>query len=593
MGGMYLRTRFTRIPTYADVPSDTSPRSLNDLPAELLLQIVSSVDLHRSKRILGHIPDDPPPSLPDVYLINDFLECSKPLCSLALASRRFRDMAQEFLLSAPIIGGCVFCNKQIQTTSRLAYLLRTLYARPDLRRHVRQIRLCYLERTYDFDTYRVVPDGRAEHESNMRAQPLDFAGLLRQSRDLIVPLDLSRVKTDSWGAQLDPRFGYDAIGIIMTLLPQLECLSLSEQNPGPVDLVDGLDMISIRQIQVYIKAGMGLQGLQSLPIANFLRHLKISSMFPLCLEGLDVFPNLDTLDLALKLAGWNNLMVLQFGRMFDMPTNTTNFSRIQHLRLDCQTKTAGIWDFSARVSMTHVLQAFQNLVSLDLYAEPSHEKNPFRSVRAFPHYQANIQTYPDEPTSTDRDATLGSVWDERVYDARTEWTDYQHLVDSLVHIRPKLQSLKLPGGFWTLPGAMRKPLPSFTSFPELQRLVLPQAAILSIKLDNMRYPETEHADFELLPLAVLPSSVQQLKIFDADARLLQSTWLQELLDEQAGHNYWPELRTVEILFGPAFDDLELEKLTTRESWEHFWTLADKCAFQVLLGRDDEVPSICD
>jgi hypothetical protein len=96
MGGMYLRTRFTRIPTYADVPSDTSPRSLNDLPAELLLQIVSSVDLHRSKRILGHIPDDPPPILPDVYLINDFWSAASLSAALHWRAEDFETWLRNF-----------------------------------------------------------------------------------------------------------------------------------------------------------------------------------------------------------------------------------------------------------------------------------------------------------------------------------------------------------------------------------------------------------------------------------------------------------------------------------------------------------------
>jgi hypothetical protein len=92
---------------------------------------------------------------------------------------------------------------------------------------------------------------------------------------------------------------------------------------------------------------------------------------------------------------------------------------------------------------------------------------------------------------------------ENIKDARTKHTDYQNLVDSLLDMRPQLKSLRLPGDSWTLPGAMRKPLPRFDLFMELQRLVVPQAAILCITLDNMESPEVK-GNFNLSPIGVLP-----------------------------------------------------------------------------------------
>jgi hypothetical protein len=255
-------------------------------------------------------------------------------------------------------------------------------------------------------------------------------------------------------------------------------------------------------------------------------------------------------------------------------------------------KSVGIWDFSARSGLTHILQAFPELQSLDFYAEASSEKNPFRSVRAFPHYQANIQAYPDAPLTSDYDASTGDTyWDERLYAARTEWIDYQYLVDSLFHIRPHLKILRLPGGFWTLPGAARKPLPRFELFSQLQTLAIPQAAMLSIKLYNMRFPETVQGDFELVPREVLPPQLQQLEIFDADASLLQSNWLQALFAEQAAYMRWPKLRKLDILFGPTFSDAELEDLLARKSCASFWPLADSATFEVRVDRDDRVPLV--
>jgi hypothetical protein len=582
-----------------------SARSLNDLPNELIIHIISCVDLHRNQRIQGYIYDDPPPSSPDEYLLKDFSECNKGLCSLALTSRRFRDIAQEYLLNAPLIRGCVFCSPSAQgveqnlSTPQMVHFLRTLFERPDLRRHVKQIRLCFPEEHSSFwldETSRVGSEYFGKHQTfRQSGKPSDTANIIRLSYHLICSLGICKELKLAWYNQL---FGfgstfYGVMGVLLALLPKLESLSFSEQSntsiggdrPFPFLLGIWPEYFSRDRMRRY-----NLRSLQTLPAANSLRSLKVSSNFALCFRGLDLFPNLDTLDFATKLAGGDTNCVEEFERLFEEPAvagTTINFDHIQYLRIDCQVKTAGIWDFAARVSMGHVLRAFRNLISLNFYAEPSDEKNPFRSVRAFPSSQVNIQTYPDDPMPAELEE-WSPVWDERVYDARTEWTDYQNLVDSLVHIRPRLRDLKLPGGFWTLPGAMRKPLPSFTSFLELRILVLPQAAILSIKLDSMHHVETEHKDFELRPAAVLPPELQLLKVFDADADLLQSDWLKDLFGDGTR---WPALHTFEILFGPTIDTEELDNLRARKTWDGFWMLADKASFQVLVGRDNEVPSI--
>lgn len=567
----------------ADTISDQPPKSLNDLPNELIIQIISCIDQYHSERIIGHIPDDPPPSSPDLNLVEDFLACGKTLRSLALTSRRFRDTAQEYLLRAPILEGLAYDFEQPLGTSRIAFFLRTLFARPELRRHVRQIRICipmYNIPDVAAMRFRFLAELDGGRNLNTWHEPLDFQDIMRQSH-----VEVRSAKcSENTRKSLESQIWFGTIGLLLTLLPQLECLSISEQSVQVLNygIANALDML-----------GAHRERLLYLPAPSSLRRLVVSSLLPLFLPGLNAFPNLDRLQLALKLAGSDGQTVAQFETLFVGPGACTNYGRIRHLRIDCQVKTAGIWDFAARSNMTHILKAFQELETLVFYAEPSHEKNPYRSVRAFPHYQANIQTYPHEPTPLDRDATQASFWDERVYDARTEWTDYQYLVDSLVHIRSNLQILRLPGGFWTLPGAMRKPLPSFTASSSLQRLVLPQAAILSIKLNNMRFAETEHRDFELLPTSVLPPKLQYLKIFDADAELLKSAWLVELFDEQAARTAWTDLLTLEILFGPTFNDIELADLLARKTWAQFWESVDAATFRVLLDRDDELPMVCE
>ncbi|KNG48315.1 hypothetical protein TW65_05224 [Stemphylium lycopersici] len=247
----------------------------------------------------------------------------------------------------------------------------------------------------------------------------------------------------------------------------------------------------------------------------------------------------------------------------------------------------GIWDHRQRSCMSNVIRGFQNLQSLAYYAEPSAGKNPYRSVRAFPAYQANIQSYPDPPSASVELAN--DYWDRVIYDARTEFTDYQCLVDTLVHLRPTLQLLQLPGGFWTLPGAVRKPIPRFDQFTQLKTLVVPQAALISIKLDNMRFDVVFEGDFELSASMALPISLQHLKIFDVDAAFLDCEWLRGLFDAQKSHKQWPKFRTLEILMGPTFSDEALGELLARQSDEGFWAMADDAAFEVVVGRDIEGP----
>jgi hypothetical protein len=242
--------------------------------------------------------------------------------------------------------------------------------------------------------------------------------------------------------------------------------------------------------------------------------------------------------------------------------------------------------------MTNIIRGFPNLRTLEYYAESSDCKNPYRSVRAFPAYQSNIQKYPDASSAFADDVYIDEQhWDRAIYDARTEVTDYQNLVDGMVHLRPNLETLQLPGGFWTLPGAVRKPLPRFDQFVQLKKLVVPQAAIISIKLDNMRFDAIFEGDFELSPMQALPTCLQHLKIFDVDLAFLESKWLQDLFDEQKTKNQWPVLKCVEILMGPTISESSLRHLQARESGDEFWKLAGNANFEVVMGRDEEGPDV--
>ncbi|KAH7392210.1 hypothetical protein DE146DRAFT_757948 [Phaeosphaeria sp. MPI-PUGE-AT-0046c] len=558
---------------------------LNNLPNELLLNIIANVDPHRYNRVLGHIPDDPPPSQPDPYLIRDFLMACRPLWSLSLTSRKFRKLAQNRLYTAPVLSGFAFRFSFHKTHARIAFFLRTLFARPDLRKHVRHIRLCYP------NSGEPTVQREENEESNLNAEAIPFVTeIVDQCRSLIATFDLPADMKMSWIGQMIVDYRYTLTGVLLALLPKLETLSFSEGDLKTWLYLDD-HVLNVIGMHPYSHANIDLRSIKCMPAAQSLRYLKLSSLTPIRLDGLDMFENLDSLDISIKLAGLDTDDIEHLSRLYSGREALRNFRNLRNLRFDCQIKSVGIWDFSARSGMLHILQAFPAITSLDFYAEPSSEKNPFKSVRAFPHYQANIQAYPATPSIADYDASArDTFWDERVYAARTDWTDYQFLVDSLHHIRPRLETLKLPGGFWTLPGAARKPIPRFDKFSRLKTLVVPQAAVLSIKLYNMRFPDTTDGDFELLPSLVFPPTLKRLKIFDADADLLDSRWLEELLTGHGAESHEFELEHLEILFGPMFDDAELEKIQAKTAYSPFWTMVDQATFQVIVGRDEMVPA---
>ncbi|KAF1840225.1 uncharacterized protein K460DRAFT_359933 [Cucurbitaria berberidis CBS 394.84] len=565
-----------------------SAKSLNDLPNEILLLIFSHVDPHREDRILGHIPDDPS----NPHLINDFLINSKGLCSLALTCKRFLPLAQEQLLYAPVIGGCVTVSRSNLAQTRMICLLRTLLANPERTQYVKQLRLCLP--MYEGGAGRLDEVVEVVENSESGAS----ITVKKQAYEAIKSLNLPLHMKERWQFQMSLNVERALVGLFFALRPQLERMCIAQSTSST--RVESTELYDYNYITLYDymrnpfgldsqeNTGVSVSGFGGLQVTPSLTYLKVVSRLPMKLHGLEVFPNLRTLDMSTKLANYSRRTIRPISALYASPEMRETLQNIHHLRLDFQIKSVGIWDIGARVCLTSILQAFQSLQSLDCYAEPSDSKNPFRSVRAFPHYQANIQHYPDAPPRLDVHAESQDYWDQRIYDARTEITNYQHLVDALVHLRPQLETLRLPGGFWTLPGGMRKPLPRFDGFARLSMLSVPQAAVLSVKLDNMRFADV-HGDFELSPVRVLPLSLRHLKVFDADVSFLESEWLRELFVQQKSCNFWPGLVWLEILLGPSCKEGEVEEVMARRSQLDFWAWVKEATFEVFVGRDLEVP----
>jgi hypothetical protein len=482
--------------------------------------------------------------------MDDFLMNQHSLRSIALTCKRFTPLAQEVSLYAPVLKSDSFFDG-LAHCDTFGLILR-ICAKPELVRHVKQLRI---------HLPRVTP-------ANDSACPPD--NVLQKLRRIVASSNLPQPWKERYGDRLHLNGGRTCVEALLALLPQLRRLCFSEPNS-------------------HMSEG-AWTWTEGLPIS----YLKVESPLPPCLLGIENLPYLQTLDLSLNTQLEPPTLVqhrsISHLRGYDLQEPCL-FRNLQHLRFDFEVRTVGVWNTGTRTCMSNVLQAFKNLKTLEYYAESSESKNPYRSVRAFPAYQANIQNYPDVSSPLASAVVEEPYWDRAIYDARTEVTDYQNLVDGFVHLRPKLERLQLPGGFWTLPGAVRKPIPRFDRFAVLKTLVVPQAAIISLRLDNMRFDTVSAGDFELSPSLTLPRSLQHLKIFDADSGFIESVWLQELFCEQKDHRLWPELRCMEILFGATYSDNELEGLLTRRSGESFWRLIDGASFNVVVGRDMEGPEV--
>ncbi|KAJ6196222.1 hypothetical protein J3E72DRAFT_245611 [Bipolaris maydis] len=524
-------------------------KSLCDLPNEILLQIFSCVDLHREIRILGYIPDEPLPSCPDYQVLKDFRLYNSWLLNVALTCKRFAALIPEVALRTIVLD--VYTRYVQPERPRLCWsapfaLLLQFKEKPDLIRHIKQLRI-HLPYTDEPDRYQCDNEGMGSMLASLR---VPNAWKVKLFKDITTS------------------FGRGPFNVLLSVL-ELDVLCVSEPHNEPK--LEWAEQLSVAPFTP--------------PIIRSLRYLRMESVLPPAIQAVEVFRKLNTVDLSIALCGQSPFDIVSASEKFLANTAVNNIKR---LRLNFEVRTIGVWSSARRTCMSNVVKGFQNLESLTYYAESSVAKNPYRSLRSFPAYQANIQIYPEVSLSPE---LIEGYWDQTIYEARTTVTDYQCLVDNLVHLRPSLKHLQLPGGFWTLPGAARKPIPRFDQFTQLRKLIVPQAALISIKLDNMRVDTVSQGDFELFASEVLPVSLRHLTIFDLDETFLRCKWLQRLFSEHKSHDQWPEFRTLKLLMGPTFSDEMLEALLARRVSAEFWTVVDEAGFDVIVGRDDLDPSL--
>jgi hypothetical protein len=332
-----------------------------------LLQIFSSIDLHREARILGYIPDDPLPPHAEHLLLEDFRVNN--LLNVALTCKRFAALVPEIQLKAIVLEATTsFSNSEPPHSGPFA-LIRQLSAKPELGRHIKQLRI------------------HLPYKDENIALEYKHKGVAKVVGSLHLPSALKiKVYKD-----ITTSFGRGSFSTLLAIL-QLEVLCIWE----PLHEVD------FEWMKQFTNGSFTPQSIQSL------RYLKIECRKPLRIRCPGIFQKLETLDLSMRMRGQSPLEIIDASQEFLESTKVEDFHKIKHLRLDFEVRAVGVWNSAGRTCMSNVVFGFPHLESLSYYAEASISKNPYRSVRAFPAYQANIQTYPEVPPSCSEDAE--SYW---------------------------------------------------------------------------------------------------------------------------------------------------------------------------------------
>lgn len=328
------------------------------------MKIFSFIDLHREARIIGYIPDDPPPSPPDQFLFEDFLMCNRWLQDIALTSKRFATLIPEVQLHAVVLSPVNSNTLPGHEKSNISGLMLHLHTRPQLRRHLKQLRVCL------------------SYKEAAASREIVVQGLRMLDSHSVSPVSKAacchNLTVESGGFYK----------VLLAALPELEVLCISSLST----------VASFEWAKQFSNTPSFLSSLH---------YLKIESELPNIIQGIELFQQLQTLDLSMRLQGKTAFAVIGLSGRFLAAAE--KFRNIKHLRLDFEVRTIGIWNRAGRTCMSNVIQGFRNLESLAYYAETSSLKNPYRSVRAFPAHQEDIQAYP-EPPSPSTNASCETSW---------------------------------------------------------------------------------------------------------------------------------------------------------------------------------------
>ncbi|KAF1995991.1 hypothetical protein P154DRAFT_623605 [Amniculicola lignicola CBS 123094] len=543
------------------------PSPIDNLPTELLLSIASAV----AGDITAHVVDTAGRTGND-----KFGDVAKDLCNLALTARKFRPVAQEFLYKAPII-------------ERDLRFIRTLVEAPRLAKQVRQLQVVL----YHGPAYKPNVLTRARH-------PSDFAKAVK----VIHQLPLDRPFKKMWMEALN-HCRWDAIyGVVLALVPMLDILCITQGNVCPfrgilVRLLGGCYWnAECSKEPSYLWSNTSavvanhLHKLNRRPLPapaiaglNNLKYLKIGANPPFSMRGLRDLPNLKTLDI-----GWHPSIC--WSQLRDKSSSPRDFDMLSTLRIDCRGRQI---QFRAAEFIHHLedfIHGCGRLTALHFYAESS---------------------------SYDHSLDPGNQFHDSMYLAGHDRKDYRNLLHELRPLAKTLETLELPGGFWSLPyRALRfAPFPpDFRMFQYLRKLIVPQAALiqpLRVQLpvnipnfhgiyrhdylneynDLLNFGDDTIAEARekykeqgppVAPWQVLPRGLEELIVFETNDQIL--FWVEDILEFKSD---FPQMEVMEFYFTTAFVrrvGKSIGEFINSDDWADWWEMVDRGGVLVRYGMDE-------
>jgi hypothetical protein len=489
-----------------------------DLPDEILLHVASFILGDPAPRFQGVVKCVTPEDAEDEIdheleqVRQEFRSVSSTLRSLALTSQRFRPIAQEILLRAPIL----YDQSREYKISPIVNFARTLLERPDLTKYVRNLRIN-------------VPSDYAT--PGIKGPPINSA-VSKGSAAVVDRLKIDTQTKKYWTAELNNFYPRAYCGVILALVPKLEQLHLApsikhDSGRELLAMLFGLEQF------VYDVDLVRIPGLSNLS------HLKLVTEAPFELPRLRVLSNLKSLDLSIEPIYLDNSWVKSPGMY--LPS-------ITHLRVDCRIRKIGL-AHKFFEDLRIVIRMFENLSSLQLYGEP-------------PFYNHTMDLY-------------NAGW-QPWYETQLREKSYSALLANLASVAPQLQTLELPRGFWTLPNIIQQrvldsgsPVDSediyrgevadFRAFSTLTSLIIPKAAIAHERLGT-----TTLAD----PLITLPTCITHIKVYEVDEQLWP--WLDIIVENRRSH--FSALTQIELLQGEplcpktAPETLDELKINNEKLW---------------------------
>jgi hypothetical protein len=381
--------------------------------------------------------------------------------------------------------------------------------------------------------------------------------ILEQAKHVAVTTSFKNGRKTKWLNDLKAGRSGPLTGVILHLLPNLRFIHFDN---SPVDYCDTFGPLFGDYRTYWSGSHMRnswlfppqrdetLEGLSSIQGLKNVKHLKLTTAHHPQLYGLSLLPHIKELDIALQ----------GHGQGHQQPPHTdfksSDFQHIEVVRIDSRIHAISLEVPVFLENLRHLLPSFTNARSVHFYAEP-------------PDYPHQYDFGPSHFISL----TAWCIYEDSLEDHRS----YHALVSTLHPLYNTLESLQLPGGFWSLPTESDRPPVDLKRFPKLRHLTAPKVALLGAGAqprhkfwyktwngremleaewdwDLMKYEEvTDEMEPEDTgphipmhsPRDVLPSTLQTVRVFEAD--IDTCAWLEDVFRYKESD--FPELRVVEMV----------------------------------------------